>query len=241
MGGIMTKLIERNTTIPTRKSQVFSTATDNQPAVSVHVLQGEREQASQNRTLGRFDLTDIPAAPRGTPQIEVAFDIDANGIVHVSAKDLGTGKEQKIRIESSSGLSEDEIQRMVRDAEENASSDRALREKVEARNEADNLIYTTEKTLKDQADKVSDEDKAATEAAIAALKSVMDGDDVAVIKEKNELLKQVSHKIAEKLYSQSPDGAANETATQPDTSSDKGNDNANNAVDADYEVVDDKK
>ncbi len=167
LGGVFTKLIERNTTIPTRKSQIFSTAADNQTAVSIHVMQGEREMASQNKTLGNFDLIGIPAAPRGVPQIEVTFDIDANGIVHVSAKDLGTGKEQKIRIESSSGLSDDEIEKMVRDAELHADEDKAEREKIETRNQADNLIYSTEKSLKDYGDKISEEDKSAIEQATA--------------------------------------------------------------------------
>ena len=165
LGGISTKLIERNTTIPTRKSQIFSTAADNQTAVSIHVLQGEREMASQNRTLGNFDLIGIPAAPRGVPQIEVAFDIDANGIVHVSAKDLGTGKEQKIRIESSSGLSEADIDKMVKEAELHAEEDKREREKIEVRNEADNLLYSTEKSLKEYGDKISSEDKSAIEQA----------------------------------------------------------------------------
>ena len=159
LGGICTRLIERNTTIPTKKSQIFSTAADNQTAVSIHVLQGEREQASANRTLGRFDLTDIPPAPRGVPQIEVTFDIDANGIVHVSAKDLGTGKEQKIRIESSSGLSESEIEKMVKDAEANAEADKKLKETAEAKNQADSMIYATEKAVKDYGDKISAEER----------------------------------------------------------------------------------
>lgn len=170
LGGVFTKLIERNTTIPTRKSQIFSTAADNQTAVSVHVLQGEREMASQNRTLGRFDLVGIPAAPRGVPQIEVTFDIDANGIVHVSAKDLGTGKEQKIRIESSSGLSESEIEKMVKEAELHAEEDRKEKERVETMNEADTLIYSTEKSMKDLGDKLPPEEKQKIETAVADLK-----------------------------------------------------------------------
>jgi len=200
MGGVFTRLINRNTTIPTRKSQVFSTAADGQTAVSIHVLQGEREMAAQNRTLGKFDLIGIPAAPRGVPQIEVTFDIDANGIVHVSAKDLGTGKEQHIRIESSSGLSENDIDRMVKEAEANAEADKREREKIEARNEADSMVYTTEKTLKDMGDKVSAADKEQIEAAVAALKRELEGGDTDRIKAKTEELKQASYKIAEEMY-----------------------------------------
>jgi len=202
MGGVMTKLIARNTTIPTKKSQIFSTAADGQTAVSIHVLQGEREMADQNRTLGRFDLVGIPAAPRGVPQIEVTFDIDANGIVHVSAKDLGTGKEQHIQITSSSGLSDEEIEKMVKDAEANAAADKAKREGVDARNEADSLIYATEKSIKDLGDKINGGEKEKVEAAIAALKQALQGDNVEEIKAKTEELKQSSYKIAEELYKQ---------------------------------------
>ncbi len=202
LGGVCTKLIPRNTTIPTKKSQIFSTAADGQTAVSIHVLQGEREMAAQNRTLGNFDLVGIPAAPRGVPQIEVTFDIDANGIVHVSAKDLGTGKEQHIQITSSSGLSEEEINRMVKDAEANAASDKAKREGIDAKNEADSLIYATEKTLKEMGDKVDSAEKQKIEAAIADLKKAMESDDVSDIKAKTESLKQASYKIAEELYKQ---------------------------------------
>ena len=241
MGGVMTKLIPRNTTIPTKKSQIFSTAVDGQTAVSIHVLQGEREMANQNRTLGNFDLTGIPAAPRGVPQIEVTFDIDANGIVHVSAKDCGTGKEQHIQITSSSGLSDAEIERMVKDAEANAAADKEKREAVDAKNEADGLIYATEKSLKDLGDKVSDADKQKIEDAMAALKKALESENTQDIKAKTEELKQASYKIAEELYKQQ--GAASQTAsenagaTQEESSSkfDKGS-----AQDVDYEVQDDK-
>jgi len=239
LGGVMTKLIPRNTTIPTRKSQIFSTAADGQTAVSIHVLQGEREMASQNRTLGRFDLVGIPPAPRGVPQIEVTFDIDANGIVHVSAKDLGTGKEQKIRIESSSGLSEAEIERMIKEAEAHAEEDRRERERAEARNEADTLIYTTEKTLRELGDKVNASDKARIEEAIADLKKAMEGTDTATIKAKTEALKQASYKIAEEMYKHaSPQGA---TGQDYSGYSQSGGSSSKGAEDVDYEVVDDDK
>ena len=202
MGGVMTKLIPRNTTIPTKKSQIFSTAADGQTAVSIHVLQGEREMAAQNRTLGNFDLVGIPAAPRVVPQIEVTFDIDANGIVHVSAKDLGTGKEQHIQITSSSGLSEEEINRMVKDAEANAAADKEKREAVDAKNEADSLIYATEKSIKDLGDKIDGAEKQKVEDAIAALKQALQSENVADIKAKTEELKNASYKIAEELYKQ---------------------------------------
>ena len=246
MGGVMTKLIPRNTTIPTKKSQIFSTAVDGQTAVSIHVLQGEREMANQNRTLGNFDLTGIPAAPRGVPQIEVTFDIDANGIVHVSAKDCGTGKEQHIQITSSSGLSDAEIERMVKDAEANAAADKEKREAVDAKNEADGLIYATEKSLKDLGDKVSGADKQKIEDAMAALKKALESENTQDIKAKTEELKQASYKIAEELYKQQGAasqtasenaGASQEGASQEESSSkfDKGS-----AQDVDYEVQDDK-
>lgn len=243
MGGVFTRLINRNTTIPTRKSQVFSTAADGQTAVSIHVLQGEREMASQNRTLGKFDLVGIPAAPRGVPQIEVTFDIDANGIVHVSAKDLGTGKEQRIRIESSSGLSESEIDRMVKEAEANAEADKKERERVEARNEADSMVYTTEKTLKDMGDKVADADKQQIEAAVAALKQALEGDDVEAIKAKTEELKQASYKIAEEMYKTQQaaggDAAGADAEGFAGASAEEKGPNKGSADDVDYEVVDD--
>ena len=248
LGGVFTKLIERNTTIPTRKSQIFSTAADNQSAVSINVLQGEREMASQNRTLGRFDLVGIPPAPRGVPQIEVTFDIDANGIVHVSAKDLGTGKEQKIRIESSSGLSEDEINRMVREAEEHASEDKEAREKVEVRNEADSLAYTTEKSLKDYGDKISAEDKQKIESSIEELKKAIEQDNVEEMRSKMEALKQASYKLAEEVYKQAGAGQDGTEAGGAQTESDSGEADAGetssgdqNVEDVDYEVVDDEE
>ncbi len=239
LGGVMTKLITRNTTIPTRKSQIFSTAADSQNAVSIHVLQGEREMASHNRTLGRFDLVGIPPAPRGVPQIEVTFDIDANGIVHVSAKDLGTGKEQKIRIESSSGLNDSDIDRMVREAEAHAEEDRQEKERAEVRNEADSMVYSAEKTLKDMGDKVADEDRSKIEAAIAELKQAIEANDIAQMKERIEALKQASYKIAEEMYKNAaPQGAPEGTEGAAGDSADAG-ENTKNAEDVDYEVVDD--
>jgi molecular chaperone DnaK len=202
LGGVHTKLIEKNTTIPTRKSQTFSTAADNQPAVSIHVLQGEREMAADNKTLGRFELTGIPPAPRGLPQIEVTFDIDANGIVHVSAKDLGTGKEQSIKITASSGLSEEEIKKLVKDAEMHAEEDKKKKELAEARNHADTLIYSTEKTVKELGDKVESALKSEIESAIERLKKAMETSDSSEIKRLSDELTQASHKLAEKMYSQ---------------------------------------
>ena len=245
LGGVFTKLIERNTTIPTRKSQTFSTAADNQTAVSIHVLQGEREMASMNRTLGKFDLIGIPSAPRGVPQIEVTFDIDANGIVHVSAKDLGTGKEQKIRIESSSGLSDSEIEKMVKEAEMHAAEDKQERESIEARNAADNLMYTTDKSLKEFGDKISDEDKATIEQAKADLKSALESGDLESIKTKTEALQQAAYKLAEEVYKQSADqqqpgadGAADGAAGAEEQPR-QGPSGDDNVEDADFEVVDD--
>ena len=244
LGAVFTKLIERNTTIPTRKSQIFSTAADNQTAVSIHVLQGEREMATQNRTLGRFDLVGIPSAPRGVPQIEVTFDIDANGIVHVSAKDMGTGKEQKIRIESSSGLSEDEIDRMVKDAEVHAAEDKKEREKIEVHNEADNLIYATEKSLKEYGDKVGDADKQAIQTALDDLKGSLETASVEDLRTKIQTLTQASHKLAEEMYknagAEQQAGAAG--AEQPGGGGQEksaGGPDSGNVEDVDYEVVDD--
>ena len=242
LGGVMTKLIEKNTTIPTKKSQIFSTAADSQPAVSIHVLQGEREMSTDNKTLGRFELVGIPPAPRGVPQIEVAFDIDANGIVNVSAKDLATNKEQSIQITASSGLSEEEIQQAVKDAELNAEEDRKKKDLVEARNTADTLIYTSEKSIKDLGDKVDDETKKKVEDAAAALRKAMEGDDAEEIKRLGEELTQVSHKLAEAMYQQASqkgdqqagDGGAGGAGAAAEPEED--------VVDADFEEVkEDKK
>ncbi|MHB8252773.1 MAG: molecular chaperone DnaK [Acidiferrobacter sp.] len=232
MGGVMTKLIQKNTTIPTKAAQVFSTAEDSQTAVTVHVLQGEREMANGNKSLGRFDLTDIPAAPRGVPQVEVTFDIDANGILHVSARDKATGKENKIVIKSSSGLSEGEIQRMVQDAEAHAEEDRKAHELVDARNQAEALIHNARKSLKDLGEKVSAADKSAVEAAIKDLETVVKDDDKAAISAKTESLSQVTHKLTEQLYAQAQatSGAQESGAQSSETGSD-------NVVDAEFEEV----
>jgi molecular chaperone DnaK len=239
LGGVLTRLIDRNTTIPTRKSQIFSTASDNQEAVSIHVLQGEREMAVDNRTLGRFDLVGIPAAPRGLPQIEVTFDIDVNGIVHVSAKDLGTGREQKIKIEASSGLSESEIKRMVGDAKSHEADDAAKRELIQARNKADQFLYTTEKTLKEHGVKVSAEERQKITAAMEKVKSVMTSDSAQTINAAVEELMQASHQLAAEMYRQAGQqqaGAQPGAGDEPKASSSETKDGA---VDADYEVVDD--
>jgi molecular chaperone DnaK len=208
MGGVMTKLIEKNTTIPTKKSEVFTTAADNQPAVSVHVLQGEREMAKGNKTLGRFELVGIPPAPRGTPQIEVTFDIDANGIVEVSAKDLATGKQQSIRITASSGLSKEEIDRLVKDAELHAAEDKTRKELVDARNSADGLIYTTEKTMRELGEKVNGATKSEIDNVISKLKRAMEGEDVAEIRLLTETLTHASHGLSETLYQQASQGGS---------------------------------
>jgi molecular chaperone DnaK len=236
LGSVMTKLIEKNTTIPCKKSQVFSTAADNQPAVSVHVLQGEREMAADNKTLGRFDLTGIPPAPRGVPQIEVTFDIDANGIVHVSAKDLGTGKEQSIRLTASSGLAKEEIERMVKDAESHAAEDKKKREVIEARNQADGLVYTTEKAVKEHGDKVDEATRKAIENALDDLKKAMEGDDAEAIRRKTEALATASHKLAEVMYQQAEAGAAEGSGGEAAAGGKK-----DDVVDAEFEEVDDKK
>ncbi|MBT8123022.1 MAG: molecular chaperone DnaK, partial [Gammaproteobacteria bacterium] len=233
MGGVMTKLIEKNTTIPTKANQVFSTADDNQSAVTVHVLQGERDVATANKSLGRFDLSDIPPAPRGVPQIEVTFDIDANGILHVSAKDKATGKEQSIQIKASSGLSDDEIDQMVKDAETHAEEDRQFHELIDARNQADGLVHATNKSLKDLGDKVSDDEKKDIEAAIEELQEAMKGDDKAAIEAKTQALGEKSGKLAERVYKEqgAQEGAATAEAEAGATDDD--------VVDAEFEEVKD--
>ncbi len=239
LGGVSTKLIEKNTTIPTKKSQVFSTAEDNQPAVSIRVLQGEREMAADNKILGNFELVGIPSAPRGTPQIEVTFDIDANGIVNVSAKDKGTGKEQKIQIQASGGLTEDEIAKMVKEAEANKDSDKKKREAVDARNQADSIVFSTEKSLKEHGDKVSAEEKKAIENGISDLKKSLEGTDSEDIKKKTQSLIQVSMKLGEAVYkSQQKD-----KSKKPDGDKDNKTENneKDNVVDADFEDVKEDK
>ncbi|MCP5328603.1 MAG: molecular chaperone DnaK [Steroidobacteraceae bacterium] len=240
LGGIMTKLIEKNTTVPTKHSQVFSTADDNQTAVTIHVLQGERERAGDNKSLGKFDLTDIPPARRGMPQVEVTFDIDANGILNVSAKDKATGKEQRIVIKASSGLSEDEIKQMVRDAEAHAAEDKAFRELVETRNRADAMVHAVEKSLTDLGDKVSGEERAKVESALSDLKSALKGDDKDQIEKKLEALGQASAKVAEQAYAQAGGaeaGASSDGAAGAAGGSRAGDDNV---VDAEFEEVKDK-
>ncbi|MGI9860783.1 molecular chaperone DnaK [Moorella naiadis] len=243
LGGVFTKLIERNTTIPTSKSQIFSTAADNQTTVEIHVLQGERAMAADNKTLGRFQLTGIPPAPRGIPQIEVKFDIDANGIVHVSAKDLGTGKQQAITITSSSGLSEEEIQRMVKDAEASAEADRRRKEEIETRNQADSLIYQTERTLKDFKDKADQTDVERIEKAKKELQDVLDSKDSAKIKEKMEALSQALYTLTTKVYQQTgaQAGAQDQGASQGQGNAGGETPKDGNVYDADYKVVDDDK
>ena len=244
LGGVTTKLIERNTTIPTRKSQIFSTASDGQTAVSIHVLQGERELASQNRTLGMFNLEGIAPAPRGVPQIEVTFDIDANGIVHVSAKDLGTGKEQKIRIESSSGLSEADIEKMVKEAEAHAEDDKKARETIEAKNNAETLCYSTEKALKEYGDKISAQEKANIEAAVKDLRDTLASSNASLeeIKSKTEKLQEVSMQLGQKVYeaaqqAQNAQNSANSSNSAPNEGA-SGNTSSNgDTMDADFEEV----
>ncbi|MDR1046117.1 MAG: molecular chaperone DnaK [Candidatus Adiutrix sp.] len=238
LGGVFTKLIEKNTTIPTRRSQIFSTAADNQPAVSIHVLQGEREMVAGNKTLGRFELVGLPPAPRGMPQIEVTFDIDANGIVHVSAKDLGTGKEQSIQITASSGLSEQEIQQLIKDAELHATEDKARKELVETRNHADQLIYSTEKSLGDLGDKVDPGLRSEVESAAADLKGVLENGDKAVIETKMKTLTNLSHKLAEQMYARAGNGQGGpEGGPGPEQAPPQDD----NVVDADFEEVKDNK
>ena len=237
LGGVSTKLIEKNTTIPTKKSQVFSTAEDNQPAVSIRVLQGEREMATDNKLLGNFELIGIAPAPRGVPQIEVTFDIDANGIVNVSAKDKGTGKEQKIQIQASGGLSDEEIEKMVKDAEANKEADKKKRESVEVRNQADTLVHSTDKNLKEHGSKISDAEKKAIEDGLSALKEALKGEDIEDIKKKTESLVQASMKLGEAIYK-------SQQNTKPDSDKDDGKDDKgkkdDNVVDADFEEVKDE-
>lgn len=238
LGGVMTKLIEKNTTIPTKANQVFSTAEDNQTAVTVHVLQGEREQASVNKSLGRFDLSDIPPAPRGVPQVEVTFDIDANGILHVSAKDKATGKENRIIIKASSGLSDDEISKMVRDAEAHAEEDKRFHALVAARNQADSLVHSAEKSLKDLGENADTEDRSAVEKAIAEVRGVIKGDDTAAIESATQRLAEASGKLAEKAYARSGPGSTADSSATGDESAESGREDV---VDAEFEEVDDKK
>ena len=245
LGGVMTKLIEKNTTIPTKHSQVFSTAEDGQHAVTVHVLQGERERAMDNKSLGRFDLADIPPAPRGVPQIEVGFDIDANGILNVSAKDKATGKQQSIVIRASSGLSDDEIQRMVKDAEAHADEDRKFRELVDVRNQADGLIHATKKSIGDLGDQVEEQEKSEVEAAIEALETAIAGDDKEEIEAKTQTLSELSGKLAERVYqkaqsSEPPQGGNGGSGGSDGNGGDAGTDarkGADDVVDAEFEEV----
>jgi molecular chaperone DnaK len=240
LGGVMTKLIQKNTTIPTKANQVFSTAEDNQTAVTIHVLQGEREMARGNKSLGQFNLADIPPAPRGLPQIEVTFDIDANGILHVSAKDKATGKENKIKIQASSGLNEEEIQRMVKDAEAHAEEDKVAHELVAARNQCDHMVHTVKKSLKEHGDKVGADDKARIEAALKDAEGAMKSEDKAQIEEKTQALAQAAHKLAEQMYkeSQAQAGAA---ADAGEKAAEPGKKDDGDVVDAEYEEVKDSK
>jgi molecular chaperone DnaK len=238
MGGVATPLIDKNTTIPTRKSQTFSTAEDNQTAVTIHVVQGERKQATQNKSLGRFDLADIPPAPRGMPQIEVTFDIDANGILNVSAKDQATGKEQSIVIKASSGLSDDEVEKMVQDAEAHAEEDKKFEELTAARNQGDAMVHTARKTLEDAGDKASDEEKSNIEAAITALEEALKGSDIADITAKTEALTEAVSGVAQKMYADAAQQAEAGQGPEAEAARDAGDD----VVDAEFEEVkDDKK
>jgi molecular chaperone DnaK len=242
MGGVATPLIEKNTTIPSKKSQVFSTAEDNQTAVTIHVVQGERKQANQNKSLGRFDLADIPPSPRGMPQIEVTFDIDANGILNVSAKDKATGKEQSIVIKASSGLSDDEIQKMVSDAEANADEDRKFEEMVTVRNQGDAMIHAVKKTLSEAGDKATAEEKEKIENAISELETAMKGDDKAVIEEKTKALTDASSELAQKLYAEQAAQQGAQAEAQPQGDAGNQSSGPDDAVDAEFEEVkEDKK
>ena len=241
LGGVFTKLIDRNTTIPTRKSEIFSTAADNQTSVEIHVLQGERPMARDNRTLGKFHLVGIPPAPRGIPQIEVTFDIDANGIVNVSAKDLGTGKEQKITITSSSGLSKDDINKMVGEAESHAEDDKRKREEIEARNRADSLVYSTEKVLRENRDKLSDSDVKSVEAAMADCKKALDGTDIDAINRAADALMQASHKVAEAMYKSGSQAGGGQRGPASDGSGAAAGGKTDDVIDAEYVDADEKK
>jgi molecular chaperone DnaK len=242
LGGIFTHLIERNTTIPSKKSQVFSTAADNQTAVTIRVFQGEREMANDNKLLGQFDLVGIPPAPRGVPQVEVTFDIDANGIVHVSAKDLGTGKEQSIKITASSGLSKDEIEKLVRDAQSHSDEDKKRRQLAEARNQADTLVYGTEKNLNEHGDKISEDEKTKITDAVAALRKAMEGNDLDAIQSATQTLTSASHKLAEEMYKKASASASPGGSGAPEGNGGATGKTDEKVVDAEFEEVDkDKK
>jgi molecular chaperone DnaK len=245
LGRVFTPLIERNTTVPTKKTEIFSTASDNQPSVEIHVLQGERKMADQNKSIGRFHLDGIPPAARGVPQVEVTFDVDANGILHVSAKDLGTGREQKITITASSGLSDSEIKEMVKDAEEHAEDDKKRRETAETRNMADNLVYQTEKLIKDQGDKMPEDKKRPVQEAVEKVKTALKGDDNDAIKSAMDELNTVMQAFTAELYSQTkaahPAGAPEEGAGPGGKTEGKGKGGKDDVIDADFEMVDDKK
>jgi molecular chaperone DnaK len=242
LGGVMTKLIEKNTTIPTKANQVFSTAEDNQPAVTIHVLQGEREMSNGNKSLGRFDLSDIPPAPRGTPQIEVTFDIDANGILNVSAKDKATGKEQTIVIKASSGLSDEEVDKMIKDAEAHAEEDQKAKEMIDAKNQAEALIHATEKSLVDLADEVQDDEKSQIEAAVKELQETLKGDDKEAIEAKSKLLSDLAGKLAERAYAKQAQAAGGAEGVSPEGGEGATKANADDdVVDAEFEEVKDGK